>query len=103
MRRWGKVRRREAALSARCAKWARARGVPVAKLSECAGMLDRIFFVPGGRPLVPEFKDPDATTERGHEEAQDWYIAKLRENGYAAAYVDSFEVFVKLMRKKGIR
>ena len=93
--------RKESALESWCVKWARCRQIPVAKLMECAGMPDRIFFTPGGRPLVPEFKRPDGKGER--RPAQVWYVARLKELGYAAEFVDSKEGFMELMRGRGVK
>ena len=87
--------RREGALEAWCVKWARARGVQVGKLTECVGLPDRIFFVPGGRPLIIEFKRPDGLGSLS--EAQVWHLAKLKEQGYAAVHVESKEEFLEMM------
>ena len=69
--------RRESALEAWCVKWARARGVQVSKNTELVGIPDRTFWIPGGRPLVPEFKRPDGKGEPSP--AQVWHMKKLRE------------------------
>jgi hypothetical protein len=94
-------RRREKVLERKCVKWARDHGVQVGKLSECVGLPDRIFFVPGGRPVIPEFKDPGGQGERSP--AQVWHVAKLKEQGYTCTFLDSEETFLKLMAKKGVR
>lgn len=94
-------RRREKALESRCVAWARDRGVQVGKLSECVGLPDRIFFVPGGRPLVPEFKDPGGQGEPSP--AQIWHIKRLREQGYEASLVEDWDAFLALMRKVGVK
>ena len=88
-------RRRESALEARAVKYARSKGVVVAKLEKLDGVPDRIFFVPGGRPLVVEFK------ARGlrPEELQSWYIQKLTADGYRVVSCDTWEKFLVLMEK----
>jgi hypothetical protein len=103
--------RRESALEAWCVKWARSRKIVVAKLTECAGVPDRIFFIPGRRvnqrgvmklsegcPLIIEFK------ERGEkpEELQDWYLAKLLADGYDVGWCDTKEDFLGTMLIRGI-
>lgn len=90
--------RRESALEAWCVKWARARGVQVAKLTELIGVPDRIFFVPGGRPLVPEFKDPGGGGAAAP--AQTWHLQTLRARGYDAPLIDSREAFLAAMKRK---
>ena len=92
--------RRESALEARCVKWARSRGIQVGKLTECVGLPDRIFFLPGGLPLVPEFKDPGGGGEASP--AQEWHMARLREQGYAAPLVDNWGAFLAEMKKRGV-
>lgn len=96
-------KRRESSLEQRCVRWARARGVQVGKLSECAGLPDRIFFVPGGKPLVPEFKDPKGRTAKGRAALQKWHRDQLAKQGYAAPLLDTKEKFLAAMAKKGVR
>jgi len=81
-------------------KWARAHGVQVSKNTECVGIPDRTFFLPGGRPLVPEFKDPGGDGDTSP--AQDWHLARLRAQGYDAPVVDSKEKFLALMKERGL-
>ena len=94
-------RRRESTLEARAVKWARARGVQVGKLTECVGLPDRIFFAPGGRPLVLEFKDPGGRGEPSP--TQVWHVVRLKKHGYAARFIDSWETFLELMARKGVK
>ena len=96
----GAKRRRESALESWAVKWARDHGVQVGKLTECIGLPDRIFFVPGGKPLILEFKDPGG--KGAPSPAQEWHVAKLVEHGYAATFCDSKEEFMRLMVKKGV-
>ena len=95
--------KRESALESRAVKWARARRIVVAKLTECAGVPDRIFFLPEwrtrrGRPLIIEFK------RRGEkpEELQEWYLAKLLEDGFDVGWVDDFDAFIAAMKERGV-
>lgn len=79
-------------------KWARARGLVVAKLTEIDGIPDRIFFMPKGRPLVIEFKAKDEVPEA----LQSWYLKTLKAAGYRVAYCDTKEKFLDLMAKYGV-
>ena len=88
-------KRRESALESKAVKYARSHGVVVAKLTQLDGVPDRIFFVPGGKPLIVEFK------ARGEKpgELQQWYLKKLKEDGYRAVFVETWEQFLELMEK----
>ena len=97
--------KRESALESRAVKWARARCIVVAKLKECDGVPDRIFFLPRrgvpyvrGQALIMEFK------RRGEkpEELQEWYLTKLLEDGFDVGWVDSWEGFLEAMRERGV-
>lgn len=90
--------RRESALEAPSVKWARARGIVVAKMTEVSGIPDRVFFVPGGKPLVIEFK---AELEEPGK-LQNWYLTTIKEAGYRVAYCDTKEKFMDLMAKYGV-
>lgn len=70
-------------------KLAQRLGVPVLKVNPlwAAGWPDRVFFVPGGRPLIIEFKRPGGTTRP----KQDEVIAKLRSLGYDVEVIDNKE------------
>jgi hypothetical protein len=93
--------RRESVLEARCAKWARAKKLVVAKMTGCAGIPDKVFFVPGGRPFLPEFKR--LNVRPADEGLQTWYAKRLRQLGYDTAVVDTWEYFLKCMAKYGVR
>ena len=93
--------RRESSLEALCVKQARARGVQVSKNTQCVGIPDRTFWIPGGRPLVPEFKRADGKGEPSP--AQVWHMNKLRAAGYDAPLIDSKEGFVAAMKKRGVK
>jgi hypothetical protein len=83
--------------------WARERDVQVAKLTELVGIPDRIFFTPRakGGPDIPEFKRPDGKGTRSP--AQDWHVTHLKEMGYVTWFCDSFEEFVVMMKKRGLK
>ncbi len=91
--------RRESPLEAWCVSWARIRGIVVAKLTLLDGISDRIFFVPGGSPIIGEFKAKGAGSERSRKYTQPWYLAKLIHEGYAAHQWDSKEAFLETMKK----
>ena len=91
--------RREPALEAKAVNWARhVKKMVTAKLMKLAGVPDRVFFIPGGRPLIVEFKAKGEEPE----EIQAWYLHKLAQDGYNVAYVDSWESFLTLMKKHGV-
>ena len=92
-------RRRESALESWCVKWARDRGVQVSKNTELVGIPDRTFWIPGGKPLVPEFKDLDGEPSP----AQVWHVKTLRTAGYDAPFIDTKEEFLRCMLRKGVR
>jgi hypothetical protein len=96
----GFSKHREGRFKAKCVKWARDRKIPVAKLTDCIGIPDAIFFVPGGVPVVPEFKDPNGGG--APSPAQTWYLERLRELGYDVALVASWEGFLEMMRSAGV-
>ena len=92
-------RRKESTLEAWCVKWARSRGIQVSKNTELVGIPDRTFWIPGGKPLVPEFKDPNGEPSP----AQEWHVKTLRAAGYNAPFIDTKEEFLRLMGKKGVK
>jgi hypothetical protein len=92
--------RKESALEAKCVKWARARGIQVSKNTELIGIPDRTFWLAGGVVLAPEFKRPDG--KGATSQAQDWHLTRLRECGYDAPVIDSWEAFLAVMKKRGV-
>lgn len=68
-------------------------------MTDCDGIPDSIFFVPGGRPIVIEFKERGETGKGLQEATQPWYEAKLKELGYTAFRCDNKEAFLLIMRK----
>lgn len=91
--------RRESTLEAWAVKWARARDIVVAKLTGCDGVPDRIFFVPGGAPVVGEFKAEGKRGRKLQELTQPWYLAKLQADGYKAYCWDTKEKFLETMKE----
>ena len=76
---------------------ARWRGIVVAKMTECDGIPDRIFFVPGGECIAIEFKEEGEEGKNKQAVTQPWYLSKLKELGYKAYRIDTREGFPKLM------
>lgn len=89
--------RRESPLEARAVKWARFHDIVTAKLGGCDGIPDRVFFVPGGRPVVGEFKAEGAGSRGTRAATQPWYLAKLAADGYEARRWDTWEKFMEDM------
>lgn len=85
--------RRESTLEQWAVRWARARNIITAKLKNCTGVPDRIFFTPGGKPLVVEFKRKG---KKPHK-LQPLYLAKLKADGYRAVSVDTQAAVVELL------
>lgn len=77
---------------------ARRLGVLVLKVNPlwAAGWPDRIFFVPGGRPLIIEFKRPGGKTTP----LQDKVINDLRSLGYDVEVIDSKEQGEAILRAR---
>ncbi len=90
-------RQHETALEQWCVKWARSRGIVVAKLKECDGIPDRIFFVPGGLPVIGEFKAEGRRGRNLQERTQPWYLEKLTADGYSAHCWDTRKAFLYTM------
>lgn len=82
---------KESALESKCVSWARDRGILVTKndTRANAGVPDRVFWPPGGRPLVVEFKREGEKPEP----LQAGIIAALTRSGYTVVVVASFEGF----------
>jgi hypothetical protein len=76
--------------------WADEHGVLNAKLTPMGqrGYPDRVFFVPGGRLLVVEFK------KKGEKpgKLQEYVIGKLRANGYDARWTDDGKTAIGWLR-----
>lgn len=86
---------RESALESWCCRWARARGIVVSKLTDPTGVCDRVFWLPGGRPWLVEFKD--GPTAPGRAALQGWYREKLARDGYEVDVVSTKERFLEVM------
>ena len=92
-------KRRESTLESWAVKQCRDRGIVVAKMTECVGIPDRIFFLPGGTPEIVEFKADGEVPEA----LQSWYLTTLRKAGYHVSYCDTKEKFIALMNKRGVK
>jgi hypothetical protein len=87
--------RRESALEHWCKSWARLRGIIVSKQRDPTGIPDNVFWVPGGRPWVVEFKDQQDVDPSPLQ----WYhLILLRHYGYRTALVTTRTGFVILMQ-----
>lgn len=86
---------RESKIESWCVAWARARGIVTAKQTSPVGIPDRVFYLPGGRPLVVEFKRPKKAS-RKHEEVQAWHRNTLRQAGYTCAHIDDENAFLSV-------
>ena len=84
---------RESKVQAWCVQWARARGVLVTKLDTRAnaGVPDYVFWLPGGRPLVVEFKAEGGDFRPGQQEMLDSLITA----GYTAVVVVTEKEFLQ--------
>jgi hypothetical protein len=90
--------RRESPTEAWCVAWARFRGIVVAKMTGCNGIPDRIFFLPGGAPIIGEFKAKGRKGKGLQGGTQPWYLAKLIEDGYETYCWDTKEAFLEVMK-----
>lgn len=88
--------RKESALEAWAVRWATARAIPTAKLMQCIGIPDRVFFIPGGSPILIEFKR-GKTSE--FQPLQESYLEKLTADGYRAHAVAHRDEFTSIMLK----
>ena len=81
-----------------CVKYATDRKVKVLKVNPlwAAGWPDRVFFIPGGKPLIIEFKRPGGKTSK----RQDEIIAELIKDGYDVQVVDNKEEGKALIRAR---
>lgn len=89
----------ESVLESWAVSWARVRGIIVAKLTQVDGIPDRIFFVPGGSPVIIEFKKQGATGKRSRKVTQPWYLQTLLAAGYRVYTCDTKEQFLELMKE----
>ncbi len=80
-------------------RWARTRGIVVAKLTQVDGIPDRIFFVPGGSPVIVEFKAPSVHGRALQALTQPWYAATLIAAGYVVQQCDSRAQFLEVMKE----
>jgi hypothetical protein len=90
--------KRESSLERWACRWARSRKIVVSKLTDPTGIVDHVFWLPGGAPLLVEFKRPRGKTEPGRARLQAYYRRKLARQGYKTAKVDTKEQFLELVR-----
>lgn len=95
----GLRKRKESALEQWCVKWARSRQIVVAKLTEVSGIPDRVFFIPGGKPLIVEFKK----RAEKPDPLQDWYLKRLLDDGYHVGWCEARDGFLAEMKERGVK
>lgn len=91
--------RLESALESWAVRWARFRGIVAPKLTEVDGIPDRIFFVPGGVPIVVEFKRLGKKGSGLQSETQPWYLKTLLAAGYEVHHCDTKAQFRAIMKR----
>ena len=81
-----------------CVDWATRHKIPALKVNPMwyAGWNDRIFFVPGGKPLIIEFKAPLGRIRPKQVERH----ANLRKLGYDVHVVGSKEEGIALLQSR---
>ena len=90
---------KEAPIERWCCQWARAHGIITSKLRDPTGIPDHLFWVPGGAPVVIEFKRPG----KKPTPLQTHYLVQLLELGYRAYWVDDKETFLSIMENHGVK
>src|SRR5580700_822700 len=87
----------ESSIERRVKQWADAHGILNCKFTPVGtrGYPDRMFFVPGGFPLLLEFKKEGETPTK----LQAYIIGKLKENGYDARWTDNSETAIGWLRE----
>lgn len=78
--------------------WAKKNGIRQAKLAMPgqAGYPDRIFFIPGGRPVLIEFKRKDEMPTK----LQQYILDSLADLGYLAIWSDDAEEAIAYIKKR---
>ena len=87
--------RRESELEHWACRWARSRGIVASKLTDPTGIMDHVFWLPGGSPLLVEFKRSRAATDPARARLQAYYRKKLARQGYRTARVETKEEFLR--------
>lgn len=87
----------EADIEAKAKKWADEHGVLNVKFTPAGqrGFQDRMFFTPGGRPLLVEFKRVGEEPRK----LQVYVADKLREAGYDVRWTDSAETAIGWLKE----
>jgi len=85
-------------VEAPCNRVAKSMGLEQVKMNPMysAGWPDRMYLVPGGRPLMIEYKVPGKSTSA----LQDVRIKYLKENGYDVHVIDTKEEGIALIRSR---
>lgn len=91
---------REANIESKLVKWARAtpRGILVTKGDArwSAGFPDRIFWMPGGSPVLIETKRPGGKPTK----LQERMIARLKSLGYKIFIIESYDEGVAILTRE---
>lgn len=87
----------ETRLERYCVKFATRMGFYSAKLAihRDVGFPNRIFFIPGGRPLLVLFKQTDVDDELKAKQQQ--HLKRLKSGDYHAIFCDDFKDFLKAL------
>jgi hypothetical protein len=87
----------ETILERQCIKLATLVGFTSAKLTvhRDVGFPGRIFFIPGGRPLLVLFNQTD--DDNALKEKQQQHLKTLEDNGYNAMFCESFKGFLNAL------
>lgn len=87
----------ETRLERYCVKFATKLGFASAKLAihRDVGFPNRIFFIPGGRPLLVLFKQADV--DDALKERQQQHLERLKSDDYHAMFCDDFKDFLKAL------
>lgn len=92
-------RSNEAGLERWAVAKARNRRWVVSKVTDPTGFPDHVFWVPGGRPLIVEFKDEYGRTEPGRERLQRYHREKLVKDGYLVEVITTKAGFLEAVRR----
>ena len=77
-------------------KWASKNGLLHQKLLGEKGMPDRIFYTPGGKPVLVEFKKPNQSARK----LQKYYHDRLMKLGFCVQLFDNVEDTVEFITNK---
>lgn len=87
----------EAQVIAKVTRWCRAHGIKYQRMAlqpgASRGFPDMVFLVPGGKPLLVEFKRPGKKPNKFQTHTLD----QLKELGYAAFWSDDAAAVIQLL------